>query len=36
MPPELDAKMRYDIQRWKGGDASCNTVMPKVAAKPAQ
>jgi hypothetical protein len=34
MPPELDAKMRYDIQRWKGGDTSCNDVMPKVAAKP--
>ncbi len=33
MPPELDAKMRYDIERWKGGDASCNNVMPRVAAQ---
>jgi hypothetical protein len=32
MPPELAAKMQYDIDRWKRGEADCNKVMPPVAA----
>ena len=32
MPPELAAKMQYDIDRWKRGDTDCNRVMPPVAA----
>jgi hypothetical protein len=37
MPPELAAKMQYDIERWKRGEADCNKVMPPVAAvSPSQ
>ena len=37
MPPELAAKMQYDIDRWKRGEADCNKVMPpEVAAAPPQ
>jgi hypothetical protein len=32
MTPELAAKMQYDIERWKRGEADCNRVMPPVAA----
>ena len=32
MPPNLAAKMQYDIDRWKGGETNCSKVMPKVAA----
>jgi hypothetical protein len=37
MPPELAAKMQYDIDRWKRGETNCSKAMPKVtAAAPAQ
>ena len=32
MPPNLAAKMQYDIDRWKRGDTNCNKAMPKTAA----
>jgi hypothetical protein len=36
MPPELAAKMQYDIDRWKRGETNCSRAMPKLtAAKPA-
>jgi hypothetical protein len=35
MPPELAAKMQYDIDRWKRGEADCNKVMPPVASANA-
>jgi hypothetical protein len=36
MPPELAAKMQYDIDRWKRGETNCSRAMPKVtAAAPA-
>ena len=31
MPPELAAKMEYDIERWKRGETDCNKVMPVAA-----
>lgn len=31
MPPELAAKMQYDIDRWKGAETNCNREMPPVA-----
>jgi hypothetical protein len=34
MPPDLAAKMQYDIDRWKRGEANCSKEMPKVAAVP--
>lgn len=35
MTPELAAKMQYDIDRWKRGEADCNKVMPPaVVAAP--
>jgi hypothetical protein len=36
MPPELAAKMQFDIDRWKRGETNCSKEMPKVtaAAKP--
>ena len=34
MPPELAAKMQYDIDRWKRGEANCSREMPKTAAVP--
>lgn len=34
MPPELAAKMQFDIDRWKRGEANCSKEMPKVAAQP--
>jgi hypothetical protein len=36
MTPELAAKMAFDIDRWKRGEANCSKQMPKVtAAAPA-
>jgi hypothetical protein len=35
MPPDLAAKMQYDIERWKRGDTNCNKRMPKSAAAAA-
>jgi hypothetical protein len=35
MPPDIAAKMQYDIDRWKRGEAECNSVMPAVAEAPA-
>ena len=35
MPPDLAAKMRYDIERWKRGESNCSKKMPKTAAAPA-
>lgn len=32
MPPELAAKMEYDIDRWKRGETNCSKEMPPVAA----
>jgi len=32
MPPELAAKMQYDIDRWKRGETNCSKEMPKVTA----
>jgi hypothetical protein len=32
MPPELAAKMQFDIDRWKRGEANCSKVMPPVAS----
>jgi hypothetical protein len=35
MPPQLAAKMQYDIDRWKRGETNCSREMPKLtAAKP--
>ena len=35
MPPELAAKMQYDVNRWQRGASDCNRVMPPVAFAPA-
>ena len=35
MPPELAAKMQFDIDRWKRGATDCSKEMPAVAAAPA-
>jgi hypothetical protein len=36
MPPELAAKMQYDIARWQRGQSDCTRTMPHMAsAKPA-
>jgi len=35
MPPDLAAKMQYDIERWKRGDTTCSKAMPKSAAAAA-
>ena len=35
MPPQLAAKMQYDIDRWQRGASDCNRRMPAVAAAPA-
>ncbi len=32
MPPELAAKMQFDIARWKRGETNCSRQMPPVAA----
>jgi hypothetical protein len=34
MPPQLAAKMQYDIDRWQRGASDCNRKMPAVAAAP--
>jgi hypothetical protein len=35
MPPDLAAKMQFDIDRWKRGEANCSKEMPQTAAVPA-
>jgi hypothetical protein len=35
MPPQLAAKMQYDINRWQRGASDCNRKMPAVASAPA-
>ena len=35
MPPDLAAKMQYDIDRWQRGASDCNRKMPAVASAPA-
>jgi hypothetical protein len=35
MPPDLAAKMQFDIDRWKRGATDCSKEMPEVAAAPA-
>jgi hypothetical protein len=35
MPPELAAKMQYDINRWQRGQSDCSRTMPKTAAAKA-
>jgi hypothetical protein len=32
MPPNLAAKMQFDIDRWKQGETNCSREMPKVTA----
>jgi hypothetical protein len=32
MPPQLAAKMQFDIARWKRGETNCSRAMPSVAA----
>jgi hypothetical protein len=34
MPPELAAKLQYEIDRWKRGETDCNKLMPVAAAAP--
>ena len=35
MPPELAAKMQYDIDRWKRGQSDCSKTMPVTASTKA-
>ena len=35
MPPDLAAKMQFDIARWKRGETNCSKAMPPVAAVPS-
>ena len=35
MPPNLAAKMQYDIARWQRGQSDCNKTIPATAAAPA-
>jgi hypothetical protein len=30
MPPDLAAKMQYDIDRWQRGQSDCNKTIPKA------
>lgn len=32
MPPDLAAKMQFDIARWERGETNCSRAMPPVAA----
>ena len=32
MPPDLAAKMQYDIARWNRGETNCSRAMPQAAA----
>jgi hypothetical protein len=37
MPPNLAAKMQYDIDRWQRGQSDCSKTMPAIAsARPAK
>ena len=33
MPPDLAAKMQYDIDRWKRGESNCSREMPKSGCR---
>ena len=35
MPPELAAKMQYDINRWQRGQSDCSKTMPVTASTKA-
>jgi len=35
MPPELAAKMKFDIDRWKRGETNCSKEMPKAVTASA-
>jgi hypothetical protein len=35
MPPDLAAKMQYDIDRWQRGESDCNKKGPPLAAAAA-
>src|SRR5262249_18817886 len=35
MPPELAAKMQFDIDRWKRGETNCSKKMPKAVTASA-
>jgi hypothetical protein len=35
MPPNLAAKMEFDLDRWRRGASNCSKQMPAVAAAPA-
>jgi hypothetical protein len=35
MPPELAAKMQFDIDRWKRGETNCSKEMPKAVTASA-
>ncbi len=35
MPPELAAKMQYDINRWQRGQSDCSRTMPATASAKA-
>jgi hypothetical protein len=35
MPPDLAAKMEFDIDRWKRGESDCNNVRPPAGAAAA-
>jgi hypothetical protein len=35
MPPDLAAKMQFDIDRWKRGQSDCSKAMPASVPKPA-
>jgi hypothetical protein len=35
MTPQQAAKMRFDVNRWKGGQKNCSKEWSKVAAQPA-
>jgi hypothetical protein len=34
MPPDLAAKMQFDIDRWKRGEPDCSKERPKATAAP--
>ena len=34
MPPDLAAKMQFDLDRWKGGRSDCSKEMPTTGSVP--
>jgi hypothetical protein len=36
MPPQAAAKMQYDIERWRRGEANCSRAMPPLATSSRQ